>query len=70
MLWNLVKGVVVLACEVAGIGVIPTAIYVADVFAKILAADDPQFEIKSAANDWAIKTVTDRVTTAVISAVA
>jgi hypothetical protein len=28
MLWNLVKGVVVLACEVAGIGVIPAALNV------------------------------------------
>jgi hypothetical protein len=26
MLWNLVKGVVVLACEVTGLGVIPAAL--------------------------------------------
>jgi hypothetical protein len=51
MLWNLVKGVVVLACEVAGVGVIPAALTVVGVLtttSTILRADDPQTEVRNA----------------------
>ena len=48
MVWNLdLKGAIVLACNVAGVGVIPAALHVVDVPAKILAADDPQVEAKN-----------------------
>ena len=68
MLWNLIKGAIVLACEVAGVGVIPTAIYVVDALTTVIAADDPQVEVKNAVKDWAIKTVADRLATGVIGA--
>jgi hypothetical protein len=68
MLWSLIKGAIVLACEVAGVGVIPTAIYVVDALTTVIAADDPQVEVKNAVKDWAIKTVADRVATGVIGA--
>jgi hypothetical protein len=68
MLWSLIKGAIVLACEVAGVGVIPTAIYVADALTTVIAADDPQVEVKNAVKDWAIKTVADRVASGVIGA--
>jgi hypothetical protein len=69
MLWSLIKGAIVLACEVAGVGVIPTAIYVVDTLTTVIAADDPQVEVKNAVKDWAIKTIADRVATGVIRAV-
>ena len=50
MLWSLVKGVVVLACEVVGIGVIPVALNVVGVLTTvvtIVGADDPPTEVKS-----------------------
>jgi len=55
MLWNLVKGVVVLACEVAGLGVIPAALSVAGVLTTIvtiIGADDPQTEVRNVLTDW------------------
>ena len=55
MLWSLIKGAIVLACEVAGVGVIPTAIYVVDAMTVVLAADDPPAEVKNAVKDWAIR---------------
>jgi hypothetical protein len=72
MLWNLVKGVVVLACEVAGIGAIPVALNVVGVLTgvvTILAADDPQTEVKNAVRDWAIDKVADRIVTAAVIAI-
>lgn len=72
MLWNLLKGVVVLACEVAGIGVIPAALSVVGVLTTavtILAADDPHTEVKNAVRDWAIDRVADRIVTAAIIAI-
>ena len=72
MLWNLVKGVVVLACEVAGIGVIPAALNVVGVLTTvvtILAADDPQTEVKNAVRDWAIDKIAGRVVSAAVSAI-
>jgi hypothetical protein len=71
MLWNLVKGVIVLACEVAGIGVIPAALNVVGVLATaiILRADDPQTEVRNALTDWATDKIAGRVFTAAVSAV-
>jgi hypothetical protein len=69
MLWSLIKGAVVLACEVAGVGVIPTAITVVDALTTVIAADDPQVQVKNAVKDWAIKTVAERVAAGVIRAV-
>jgi hypothetical protein len=68
MLWSLIKGAIVLACEVAGVGVIPTAIYVVDALTTVVAADDPQVELNNAVKDWAIKTVADRVAAGLIGA--
>jgi hypothetical protein len=68
MFWSLIKGAIVLACEVAGVGVIPTAIYVVDALTAVIAADDPQAEVKNAVKDWAIKTVADRLASGVIGA--
>jgi hypothetical protein len=72
MLWNLVKGVVVLACEVAGIGVIPAALNVVGMLATtatILRADDPQTEVRNALMDWAIDKIAGRVVTALVSGI-
>ena len=72
MLWNLVKGVVVLACEVAGIGMIPAAVTVVGLLTTavaILAADDPQTEVKNAVRDWAIDKIADRIVTAAVTAI-
>ncbi len=72
MLWNLLKGVVVLACEVAGIGVIPAALNVVGVLTTavtILAADDPHTEVKNAVRDWAIDRVADRIVAAAVIAI-
>ena len=73
MLWNLVKGAVVLACEVAGIGVIPAALNVVGLLTTvvtIIAADDPQTELKIAVRDWAVDKVADRIVTAAVIAIA
>jgi len=71
MVWNLdLKGAIVLACNVAGVGVIPTVIHVVVVLSKILAADDPQVEATNAVKDWAINKIADRVATTVIGALA
>ena len=72
MLWNLLKGVVVLACEVAGVGVIPAALTVVGALtttATVLRADDPQTEAKNALKDWAIDNIADRIVTAAVSAI-
>ena len=55
MLWSLIKGAIVIACEVAGVGVIPTVIWVADALNAVIAADDAQAEVKNAVKDWAIR---------------
>jgi hypothetical protein len=73
MLWNLLTGVVVLACEVAGIGVIPAALNVVGVLTTVvtsLVADDPQTEAKNAVGDWAIDNVADRIAAAAVIAIA
>ena len=72
MLWNLLKGVVVLACEMAGVGVIPAALTVVGVLTTtttILRADDPQTEAKNALKDWAIDKIADRIVTVAVSAI-
>ena len=72
MLWNLLKGVVVLACDVAGIGVIPAALNVVGVLtttATILRADDRQTEVRNALTDWAINRIADRIVTAAVNAI-
>jgi hypothetical protein len=72
MLWNLLKGVVVLACEVAGVGVIPAALNVVGMLttaATILRADDPRTEVRNALTDWAIDKVAGRIVTAAVSAI-
>ena len=72
MLWNLLKGAVVFACEVAGIGVIPAALNVVRVLAPIvtiIGVDDSQTEAKNALKDWAIDKIADRIVTAAVSAV-
>ena len=72
MLWNLVKGVVVLACEVAGLGVIPAALSVAGVLTTIvtiIGADDPRTEVRNVLTDWVIDKVADRVVTAAVNAI-
>ena len=72
MFWNLLKGVVVLACEVAGVGVIPAALTVVDVLtttATILRSDDPQTEARNALTDWAIDKIAGRVVTALVSGI-
>jgi len=72
MLWNLVKGVVVLACEVAGVGVIPAALSVAGVLTTIvtiIGADDPGTEIRNVLTDWVFDKVADRIVTAAVGAI-
>ena len=72
MFWNLLKGVVVLACEVAGVGVIPAALSVAGVLTTIvtiIGADDPQTKVQNALTDWVEDKVADRVGTAAVSAI-
>jgi hypothetical protein len=74
MLWNLVlKGVVVLAADVLGIGLVPTVINVVGVLTTvvtIITADDPQTEIRNVARDWMAEKVADRAVAAVVGAVA
>jgi hypothetical protein len=72
MLWNVVKGVVVLACEVAGVGVIPAAPNVVGVLTTvvtIIAADESQTEVRTALTDWVVDKIADRVVTAALSAI-
>ena len=72
MFWNLLKGVVVLACEVAGVGVIPAALSVAGVLTTIvtiIGADDRQTEVRNVLTDWVIDKVADRVVTAAVGAI-
>jgi hypothetical protein len=64
MLWNLdLKGVVVLARNIAGIGVIPAVLNVVGVLltiVTIIGADDPQTEANK---------IADRIVTAAVSAI-
>ena len=72
MLWNLVKGAVVFACEVAGIGVIPAALNVVDMLTTvvtIIGADDPRTEVRNVLTDLVIDKIADRVVTAAIVAI-
>ena len=72
MFWNLFKGVVVLACEVAGVGVLPATLTVVGVLtttATILRADDPQTEVRNALTDWAMNKIADRIVTPAVSAI-
>ena len=72
MLWNLVKGVVVIACEVAGVGVIPAALSVAGVLTTIvtiIGADDRQTEVRNVLTDWVIDKVAYRIVTAAVGAI-
>jgi hypothetical protein len=70
MLWNLVeKGIVVLACDALEVGLISSAINVVGVLTTVvavIAADDPQTEVKNVMKDWAINKVGDRVVGSVI----
>jgi hypothetical protein len=61
-----------LACEVAGIGVIPAALNVVGVLTTvvtIIGADDRQTEVRTALTDWVVDNVADRVVTAAVSAI-
>jgi hypothetical protein len=72
MFWNVVKGIVVLACEVAGIGVIPAALNAVGVLTTIvtiIGADDPQTGVRTALTDWVVDKVADRVVIAAVSAI-
>jgi hypothetical protein len=73
MLWKLdLKGVVVLACEVAGIGVIPADLSVVGVLVAIttiIGADDPQTAAQNALKDWAIDKIADRIVSVAVSAI-
>lgn len=73
MLWKLaLQEVVVLACDVAGFGVIPAALEVVGVLASIVTivgAVDPRTEAKTMLKDWAINKIADRVVSAAVSAV-
>ena len=72
MFWNVVKGAVVLACEVAGVGVIPAALNVVGVLTtvvSIIGADDRQTEVRYALTDWVVDKVADRVVTAAVSSI-
>jgi hypothetical protein len=59
MLWKLaLQGVVVLACDIAGFGVIPAALEVVGVLMSIVTiarAADRRTEAKTVLKDWAIK---------------
>jgi hypothetical protein len=73
MLWKLaLQGVVVLACDVAGFGVIPVALEVVGVLVSIVTivgAVDPRTEAKTVFKDWAITKIADRVVSAAVSAI-
>jgi hypothetical protein len=70
MLWKLaLQGVVVLACDVAGIGVIPVALEMVGVLASIvtiIGADDPRTEIKNVLKDCTIGKIADRIVDAAV----
>jgi hypothetical protein len=69
MLW---KGVVALACTVAGIEVISVALGVVGMLkaiTTIIGADDRQTEAKNALKDWALEEIADRIVTAAASAI-
>jgi hypothetical protein len=74
MLWKLVlQGAVVLACDVAGIAVIPVALEVVGVLvsiATIIGAQEPRTEAKDVLKDWAISKAADRIVSASLGAIA
>jgi hypothetical protein len=74
MLWKLaLQGVVVLACDLAGFGVIPAALEVVGVLvsmATILRADDPRTEVNNVLKDCAISKIADRIVDAAVGALA
>jgi hypothetical protein len=74
MLWKLaLQGAVVLACDVAGIGVIPVALEVVGVLVSIvtiIGAQDPRTEAKNVLKDWAINKIADRILSASVGAIA
>jgi hypothetical protein len=73
MLWKLaLQGVVVLACDIAGFGVIPVALEVVGVLvsiAAIVGAADLRTEAKTVLKDWAINKIADRAVSAAVSAI-
>jgi hypothetical protein len=73
MLWKLaLQGVVALACDVAGIGVIPAALEMVGALVGIMTivgAADPRTEAKTALKDWAINKIADRAVSAAVNAV-
>jgi hypothetical protein len=72
MLWNFIKGVVVLGCEATGVGVIPAALGVVGVLTSvvtIIGADDRQTEVRNALTGWVVDKVADRIITAAVSAI-
>ena len=74
MLWKLaLQGVVVLACDVSGFGVIPAALEVVGALASIatiVGAVDPRTEAKTILKDWVISKIADRVVSAAVGAIA
>ena len=73
MLWKLaLQGVVALACDVAGFGVIPVALEVVGVLVSIVTivgAVDPRAEAKTVLKDWAVNKIADRVVSAAVGAI-
>jgi hypothetical protein len=73
MLWKLaLQGVVVLACDVAGFGVIPAALEVVGVLVSmvtIAGAVDPRNEAERIFRDWAVNKIADRVVPGAVSAI-
>jgi hypothetical protein len=72
MLWKLaLQGVVVLACDVAGIGIIPAVLEVVGALVgivTIIEADDPRTEVKNVLKDCAIGKIADRVVSVAVGA--
>ena len=73
MLWKLaLRGVVILACDIAGFGVIPAALEVVGVLmsiATIAAAADPRTEGETILKDWAVDKIADRVVSSAVRAI-
>ena len=65
MFWKLaLQGIFVLACDVAGFGVIPAALELVGVLVGIVTiagAADPRTEAKTFLKDWAVGKIADRV---------
>ena len=73
MLWKLaLRGVVALACDVAGFGVIPVTLQVVGVLVSIVTsvgAVDPRAEAKTVLKNWAVNKIADRVVSAAVGAI-